>query len=1395
MSGKRLTLCGALWGVLIRAAVIGDDAYSTADTNVGQVLWSWLLVARNDGYLGLPAERLATSLAALARGTAEHTLVDESEVVVVDWNSQTPFYRDHCHASVPRLIRDSLFNNPMLIRFVVVPPSLAVAYTNETLSEVHALNVAARHARGRMLLRIDQDTIVGRPIFHWLQGLKNSTALPEYLQRWWWCGRRDVAAEDYDSVVADPLGFLDHHGARIQKWGWPNPTYGGNFSRDGRGGVGIFGVPKAVWRVTGGLDETMTAWGHMELEFQRRIRAHVAVLNLDDVLPGEIDQPVFHLYHPRYSGGANGQRRQNILPPLPDPAQLAAQDARRSTLGWGLHKARDGLVQAQCKYGACILLAGPGASGGRVPCKWDAATQLPKLVSDELKRRYADSLDVWVVGAGNSSEHEAVVNYLNHQGIIASTDSTMDVYMRHKPRPLRHSRTPVLFMLHAPDATHMSWLAVQRHSEMIHLGTIDQCKGLNATQFTTSGHGLRDPLGIASQLHAFLSMPPTARGVFLRHPFTRKQLRSALHSIGLGAQTNLTMPLWRGDPFQGRQDTIPDLVAQYKPLSAALRVLPHVIAFGEQKIRLLRATALVAWGDEQARAKLRERFCPVPKLVDRTMDPWERIGGVSHAQVSSALASKAGEGCFLVQWIGGRLFTAPKPCTNERFPCTLFRTRRQNALSILRRALEASPIQDFEAAICLGDCVVSEAANASSRHLGGTYPFVADPLPAFVISGCSSSLNIRFPIWDNYAPTDAAWSRKVASLRAFAASNPWHSRAEQAIFRGGQRTCTKLSPPAANLGPHDSRVSVQPGYTAMGADDPYAEHCGRTGLLHKALTSSLREKFNVSLTSGYDFAKWYKQYGPPSSPTFVPFFQFGSFKFIIYAEGHCHYANRLRSLLFLDAILLKQEVECCEFYDMLRPWVHYVPVSYTFSNLTQAMRWALENPRKLRQMRENVREYAQATLEPRRVLAYTQQVLERYAALLTYQVRLHKDATLEWKPSLAGQKESAVKLPELVERDPSPRAIGGRALRNHSLVKPKNRSTQQPACCPRRYNFVPYQYNFGDAVGEPLMEFVSFPAKLGRFEAYGSQAGRTGVGGCSTSPVIVGLGSVLHHAFPPTSVLWGTGHIGNPRFFDPVQLRKAHKAFDVRAVRGTLTLQFIQESYPESQTHTTALGDPALLLPLAKPDCRRMCVPVHAVCVIPHNNDRHDPSLRRMPENWSVRHVQTPWEDMLLWVLGCGLVLSSSLHGIIFAEAFGVPARWVQLDGSKRSESWFKYVDYYSASRPALARAYSEVQVSLLSNRTQVFPDSPVIPLARFGVAPASSLEEGARMGGSPGMEAFDATALLRSFPSDITQVCQQQSRREAVSPDAVSPLPMRVGKALACANQTSTCRISLKRE
>ena len=101
-----------------------------------------------------------------------------------------------------------------------------------------------------------------------------------------------------------------------------------------------------------------------------------------------------------------------------------------------------------------------------------------------------------------------------------------------------------------------------------------------------------------------------------------------------------------------------------------------------------------------------------------------------------------------------------------------------------------------------------------------------------------------------------------------------------------------------------------------------------------------------------------------------------------------------------------------------------------------------------------------------------------------------------------------------------------------------------------------------------------------------------------------------------------------------------------------------------------AHGDPALLLPVMFPRIRRYCHPYRLVCVVPHHSDYDlvGQELSAVSQPVSLIFPNATWQNMLNMLLDCGLVLSSSLHGLIFAEAFGVPARWLQLRGSAHSE-------------------------------------------------------------------------------------------------------------------------------
>lgn len=155
------------------------------------------------------------------------------------------------------------------------------------------------------------------------------------------------------------------------------------------------------------------------------------------------------------------------------------------------------------------------------------------------------------------------------------------------------------------------------------------------------------------------------------------------------------------------------------------------------------------------------------------------------------------------------------------------------------------------------------------------------------------------------------------------------------------------------------------------------------------------------------------------------------------------------------------------------------------------------------------------------------------------------------------------------------------------------------------------------------------------------------------------VGSILGR-FGNDKVIWGSG-------FGSAKEKCVPKR--VSAVRGKLTRKRLLElgiQCPE------VYGDPALLLPeiyFPKPDKQ------YEFAWIPHKRDKRSPEFahRIHPKE----HLPPAYlKDMLR----CEYVISSSLHGCIVADAYGLPNAWIYFDddGLKESE-YFKYKDYYSA--------------------------------------------------------------------------------------------------------------------
>lgn len=196
-----------------------------------------------------------------------------------------------------------------------------------------------------------------------------------------------------------------------------------------------------------------------------------------------------------------------------------------------------------------------------------------------------------------------------------------------------------------------------------------------------------------------------------------------------------------------------------------------------------------------------------------------------------------------------------------------------------------------------------------------------------------------------------------------------------------------------------------------------------------------------------------------------------------------------------------------------------------------------------------------------------------------------------------------------------------------------------------------YGQNFGDylsfvIVGELLRQTGAFPLPVRK-----------------RSGKLLALGSVMH--FGETGdVVWGTGVNGKV----PIDQYK-FDSLDVRMVRGPLTRNFLmQRGIPVPDD---VYGDPALLL--AKLFPKLEAKPISGkISVLPNFNELAQVGPL-VPARMELLSPIGYWKNIVRAILESELVLTSSLHGLIVAEVFGVPVRFV---GPCGGETLFKYEDY-----------------------------------------------------------------------------------------------------------------------
>lgn len=195
----------------------------------------------------------------------------------------------------------------------------------------------------------------------------------------------------------------------------------------------------------------------------------------------------------------------------------------------------------------------------------------------------------------------------------------------------------------------------------------------------------------------------------------------------------------------------------------------------------------------------------------------------------------------------------------------------------------------------------------------------------------------------------------------------------------------------------------------------------------------------------------------------------------------------------------------------------------------------------------------------------------------------------------------------------------------------------------------PVSNNFGDLIGKYILEKMA-DAKVIYAEAHADY-----------EHYVIG-GSVINHA-GPKSIIWGAG-LGT--ITDGINAE-----MKIAAVRGPYTRA---RALSLGVKCPAIYGDPGMLLPrFYTPTSKRD----RKVGVVPHYVDQFRAYSRYAGEAHIIDVFQ-PIECVIEDINSCEVILSSSLHGIIIAHAYGVPAAWVKISDSVGGDGT-KFRDYFAS--------------------------------------------------------------------------------------------------------------------
>ena len=262
---------------------------------------------------------------------------------------------------------------------------------------------------------------------------------------------------------------------------------------------------------------------------------------------------------------------------------------------------------------------------------------------------------------------------------------------------------------------------------------------------------------------------------------------------------------------------------------------------------------------------------------------------------------------------------------------------------LINRVCKEYKVSDCKFIVMLTDCYATDfpAFSTIRPHQKDKYNI---PIPMGNVRGLKEGWGTPIEGWDNYI-------KKTIKHKY-----SWNKKIKKAVFRG------QFSMQTYALGQYGSKK---------------AEHwteVNRGYLYNQCKDDSDLFDIGFSKICNPELAKKIPTIEP------IPFQEQQKYKYIISVGTNADWAERLRTHLFTNSLLVKHEAECVEwFYPLMLPWVDYIPFSIDMSDLTQNIMWATLNDFECEVMVENANQLAEKYLNEKTMVKFMKIVLDIYS--------------------------------------------------------------------------------------------------------------------------------------------------------------------------------------------------------------------------------------------------------------------------------------------------------------------------------------------------------------------------------------------------------------------------------